>query len=130
MRRGFKYWWKDHKRAALLAALLGVLFDVANIDWVSGVATWFPGNWPGFIILLASAIIAGALGLLVMAFTVWPLCAVLLFASLIGSIGYKILNEPLSESGLRDRNEGVCLAALGITIAYWIGYKFYMLWIK
>ena len=125
-----RLWYKYNKRAFWTVVLLGFLFDIANLDWVTGFAELIPRAWPVWLAVLVSAIASGALGVLLMALTVWPVCGVLLFASLIGSVWNKVVDEPLNKATGKDRMEGVAHAALGLTVAYWIGYKFYMLWIK
>lgn len=127
MKKGFRYWWEDHKRIVLLLILLGALFVAANLEFVELGAILLPDSAPVWLVLLLGCLAAALLGLLLMALTTWLGSIVLLVAQGITNIGLHI-------AGVADKNsktgEGAAEAAAGLAVAYWIGYRFYLTWIK
>lgn len=129
MRRGFKYWWKDHKRAFWVAVLLGFLYDIANMPLAGGLKSIFPASFPMWLSVVVSCLLAALVGLLLMALTTWGLTIVLLLAQMLANIGLSMLGHK-DNIKAADLQEGAARSAAGLAVAYWIGYKFYMLWIK
>ena len=132
MRRGFKYWWKDHKRAVLAALLGGVLFVVANLDMVSGFVQFVPDTWPALLALFLGFVATALIGLLFIMLSWWVLSLPVFIAWGIGRLAWKIIGERISEDQKTFQTQSNTLfqISLGFSLAYWIGYKFYMLWIK
>lgn len=129
MKKGFRYWWEDHKRAVLLALLLGFLFDIANLGIIGRFYEGTLDSIGAWLALLAVCIVVGGIGLLKMALTTWLCSLILLFAQLISDVGLFILGKKDSTDA-SSRSEGAGRAAAGLAVAYWIGYRFYLTWIK
>lgn len=132
MRRGFKYWWEDHKRAVLAALLGGVLFVVANLDRLAVFAELAPDAWPAWLVLLAGVIVTALIGLLFIMLTWWALSLAVIIAWGIGRLAWRIIGERTNEDQktFQMQSNALFQVSLGLSLAYWIGYKFYMLWIK
>jgi hypothetical protein len=132
MRRGFKYWWKDHKRAVLAALLGGVLFVIANLDRLAAFMPIAPDAWPAWLVLLAGVIVTALIGLLFIMLTWWALSLAVIIAWGIGRFAWRIIGERINEDQktFQTQSNALFQVSLGLSLAYWIGYKFYMLWIK
>lgn len=132
MRRGFKYWWKDHKRAVLAALLGGVLFVIANLDRLALFAQIAPGTWPAWLLLLVGIIVTAFIGLLFIMLTWWALSLAVIIAWGVGRLAWRIIGERTDDDQktFKAQSDTLFQVSLGISLAYWIGYKFYMLWIK
>lgn len=120
---------RENKRIIVLFVILAVLFAAANLKTCAALVGLIAGPaWPVWALLLVTMVGGGLVGLLVMAFTAWLIAMALMLALLITS-------ACLSIAGVNPKNEeaqttGAINAAFGLSVAYWIGYRFYMLWIK
>lgn len=117
--------------------MVGFLFDAANYDYVCRLALIIPSAIPMIISIILSALIVGIVGVVLMILSA-QISALAMF--LIYGLGYAFMyiadelpvekDFALASKKEDARANAVMYCAIGLTIAYWIAYRFYMLWIR
>ena len=138
MLKGVKYAIADNKRTLILGLILGLLFDVANLDlviWVSSMPIW--SFLPQLIALLVAALLVGFGGFVAMVLSLEVTIIAMMILYGIGNLCMRIGGDLKKDDDFRisnikeeARSQAVFMCSIGVSVAYWIGYKFYIMWIK